>query len=118
IGGSQLFTEHTATAVYPVLDEQAHLDQLAKLWIVVLLGNIIGAFFGAVLLWIAEDIIQGSAGYSYLSNHLLSPSTLPMFGSSVLAGCLMAFGGWLILSGPPSVAQMAQIYLVTFIIGL
>lgn len=39
-------------------------------------------------------------------------------GSALLAGWLMALGAWLVLATPPTVSQLASIYVVTFLIGL
>ena len=36
MSGTQLFTEHTATAVYPLLAIKAGVKQLLRLWLVVL----------------------------------------------------------------------------------
>lgn len=50
LSGTQLFTEHTATAIYPVLDGRAGFKQPFRLWFFVLLGNLIGgSVFVAVL---------------------------------------------------------------------
>ena len=50
MSGAQLFTEHTATAVYPVLDRKTPILRLLRLWFIVVFGNLIGAFLGAGLL--------------------------------------------------------------------
>jgi len=118
MSGSELFTEHTATAVYPVLDGKARVGALLRLWGIVLFGNIAGALLGAVLLWLAEPVITGAAGYVALGTHLIAPALPALFVSAVLAGVLMALGAWLVLSTPPMVSQIVCIYLVTFLIGL
>ena len=41
LSGTQLFTEHTATAVYPVLDGKAQPFQLLRLWVIVIVGNLV-----------------------------------------------------------------------------
>jgi formate/nitrite transporter FocA (FNT family) len=40
---TQLFTEHTATAVYPVLDGKANFISLLRLWAIVGTGNLVGS---------------------------------------------------------------------------
>ena len=50
MSGAELFTEHTATAVYPVLDRQASVPRLVRLWGIVVSGNLLGALASAVLL--------------------------------------------------------------------
>jgi len=118
MGGTELYTEHTATAVYPVLDRRAQPVLLARLWIVVIVGNLIGALAGAGLLSLAEDVIQAGEGYQLVAKYLVSPSNINLLISSVLAGWLMAQGAWLILATPPNITQIICIYMVTFLIGL
>jgi formate/nitrite transporter FocA (FNT family) len=42
LSGTQLFTEHTAAAVYPVLDRRASVPSLLLLWGIVVAGNLMG----------------------------------------------------------------------------
>lgn len=116
--GTQLFTEHTATAVYPVLSGKAGLKQLGRLWGFVLVGNLLGAAASAGLLDLAEEVILAREGYIHVGRHLVGFSSGPLFFSSMLAGWLMALGGWLILVTSPALSQMLCIYIVTFLIGL
>ncbi len=118
MSGTQLFTEHTATAVYPVLERRAKLKQLFRLWLLVLIGNITGAIISAGLLTIADDVIHAKEGYIIIGHHLVDYSSTSILVSSVLAGWLMAMGGWLILGTSTTTGQMACIYIVTFLIGL
>lgn len=116
--GAELFTEHTATAVYPVLDRKASVGDLLRLWIIVISGNLVGAFISAGLLTLADPVVGARSGYIEIGRHLVSFSALPLTVSAVLAGWLMALGAWLILATPPTVSQIVSIYIVTFLIGL
>lgn len=49
LGRSELFTEHTTLAVFPVLDGRAGLGSLARLWALVYTSNIAGAAIFAAL---------------------------------------------------------------------
>lgn len=118
MSGTQLFTEHTATAVYPVLERKAGLIQLFRLWLLVILGNLVGAIASAGLLTIADGVIEAEVGYVAIAHHLVSYSDLTLIVSAILAGWLMALGGWLILASPPAINQIVCIYIVTFLIGL
>jgi formate/nitrite transporter FocA (FNT family) len=118
MSGTELFTEHTATAVYPVLDRRASIRSLLRLWGVVLVGNLIGAFCSAGLLSLGDEVIQAREGYLEIGRHLVQFGPVPLFSSAVLAGWLMALGAWLILATPPTVSQLASIYVVTFLIGV
>lgn len=118
MSGAQLFTEHTATAVYPVLDRKATTRQLLRLWAAVVAGNLVGAFVIASMLTAAESVIHAHEGYVEIGHHLLTPSVSALLMSAVLAGWLMAMGAWLVLATPPDLSQVAVIYFVTFLIGL
>jgi formate/nitrite transporter FocA (FNT family) len=116
--GAELFTEHTATAVYPVLDRKASFGRLLRLWVIVAGGNLVGAFLSAVLLTLAEPVVGARQGYLAMTAHLVDPPPLALLVSAVLAGWLMALGAWLILATPPTVSQIVSIYIVTFLIGI
>ena len=118
MSGAQLFTEHTATALYPVLDRQASAAKLLRLWVVVVLGNLVGAGVGAYLHFLAVDVVGAREGYIAIGHHLFGFASPSLLVSAVLAGWLMALGAWLAVSSPRMGAQMSCIYLVTFLIGI
>ncbi len=118
MSGTQLFTEHTATAVYPILDKKANMKSLLRLWAIVLGGNLLGTFLSSYLIASSDTVIHAAAGFNEVSGHLLSFSFYEVVLSGVLAGWLMAQGGWLIHSSPTASGQIFCIYIVTFIIGL
>jgi len=118
MSSTQLFTEHTALAVYPVLDKRGGLFDLLRVWAIVLFGNLLGCVLGAGLLASAEPVVQAHAGYAAAADHFTHAPAWPMFMSAVLAGWLMALGGWLVLATMPGIAQLMVIYLVTFTIGI
>ncbi|MCI5130672.1 MAG: formate/nitrite transporter family protein [Candidatus Electrothrix sp. EH2] len=115
---TQLFTEHTATAVYPVLDGKAGVARLIRLWFTVIMGNMLGAVISAGLLTAADEVIQGKEGYLVIDHHLVTYGNSSLFVSAILAGWLMAMGGWLVLATPPTISQIVSIYIVTFLIGI
>lgn len=118
LGGAQLFTEHTATAMYPVLDRQVRLTALLRLWAIVIAGNLIGAVGSGGLQYLSAEVIAATPGYIEIGKHMTEYSTGVLFISAVLAGWLMALGAWLVGSSPRTIAQIAVIYIVTFLIGL
>ncbi|WP_052151544.1 formate/nitrite transporter family protein [Paraglaciecola arctica] len=115
---TQLFTEHTATAVYPLLDGATNVTGVLKLWLVVILGNLSGGFIIAVLLNSAESVIHAKQGYLLIANHVLEYQASSLFVSAILAGWLMAIGAWTILSTHSTTSQLLCIYLATFLIGI
>jgi len=118
MSGAQLYTEHTATAVYPFLDRQTSIWNLLRLWITIIMGNLVGAATIACLLKMADTVIHAQAGYIAIGHHLVSYDAFPLLVSALLAGWLMALGAWLVVSRGMDFSQMASIYLVTFLIGV
>jgi formate-nitrite transporter family protein len=118
MSGTQLFTEHTATAVYPVLDRRSNIKKLFRLWLIVIAGNLLGAMISSVLLLQAEEVINAKPGFIQIGKHLVNFGLKPLFFSAMLAGWLMALGSWLIKATSSALSQMASIYIVTFIIGI
>lgn len=118
ISGAQLFTEHTATAVYPVLEKKTGIPKLLRLWVLIIIGNMIGATISAGLLTLADEVIQAKEGYILIAHHLVAYKSSALFFSALLAGWMMALGGWLILAVPAGLSQIVCIYIVTFLIGL
>lgn len=118
MSGTELFTEHTATAVYPVLDQRSRIWRLLRLWVLVGVGNLLGALITAWFLVRADEVIGAREGYLEVGRHLVEPAVGPLLISAILAGMLMALGAWLILATPPTVSQLFSIYIVTFLIGI
>ena len=118
MSGAELYTEHTATAVYPVLDRKARFGSLLRLWITIVVGNLLGAFVSASLMIGADSVIGAREGYIEIGRHLVEFPSMALLLSAVLAGWLMALGAWLIMATPPTVSQIVSIYIVTFLIGL
>ena len=118
MSGAQLFTEHTATAVYPILDRRGSIKKLLRLWLIVITGNIIGTIISSVFLLLAEEVIHARAGYIEIGRHLINYEISALFFSALLAGWLMALGAWLVLGTSSSLSQIVFIYIVTYIIGI
>ena len=117
MSGTQLFTEHTATAVYPVLDRKSDFKSLLRLWLVIIAGNMLGAMISAGFLTATDSVIGARTGYITIGHHLVSFASGSLFLSALLAGWLMALGAWLVMATQPTLSQMVSIYIVTFIIG-
>ena len=115
---TQLFTEHTATAIYPLLDGATNIIGALKLWGVVILGNLSGGFVIALLLNGAESVIAAKQGYILIAEHVLQYDSVSLLVSAVLAGWLMAIGAWTILSTHSTSSQIMCIYVATFLIGI
>ncbi|HLZ43311.1 MAG TPA: formate/nitrite transporter family protein [Candidatus Sulfotelmatobacter sp.] len=119
IGRAQLFTENTLYPVVLVLDERRHLVQMLRLWGVVFVANVVGAWLFAVLLTktaaLHPDILSamvqlGIAGVSGNFGHF--------FWSGVVGGWLIALVAWTVSGSHWTIGQVAMIYLLTFLVGI
>jgi formate/nitrite transporter FocA (FNT family) len=120
IGRSELFTEHTALALLPVLNGSVKVQNLLKLWGIIYLGNVLGGFLFGVLLY----EIGPSVGFAeiesinYFAGKLLRHDWSTIFYSALLAGWMMGLLGWLVTSSQETISRIISIILVTSIIGL
>lgn len=92
LGRQQLFTENTLTAILPLL-AHPNLDtflRVARLWIVVLAANLVGAFlFAALVAHTAVFPPEIQHAFAAIAQHSLRGG----FGLTILRGI---FAGWLI----------------------
>jgi formate/nitrite transporter FocA (FNT family) len=119
LSGTQLFTEHTTLAVLPVLDGEATVADLARLWGVVYATNLLGgAVFaaGMVRFGPAYGIIEPSA-FVELADPLVSHSVAATGFAAVLAGWLMGLLSWMVTSVKGSGARILLVVVVTTVIG-
>ena len=119
LGRSELFTEQTTLAVLPVLDGQASLWTLARLWGVVYIANLAGAaaFAGLVTL-VGPDlgVIQPWA-FGEIAHRLTDHPAHAIFLGGLLAGWLMGLLSWLVAAGRDTISQIVLVWIVTAAIG-
>ncbi len=119
IGRQQLFTENTVTAVIPVLNHRslANLLKMLKLWIVVLVANLLGAFLFA---WVAShsDIFNPQSKQAFLAIGQESARTsfVAAFLKGIFAGWLIALMVWLLPGSEGS--RIWVIIITTYILAL
>ncbi len=119
IGRAQLFTENTLYPVVLVLDERRHLLRMLRLWGVVFVANVLGAWIFALLVakspalhpdTLAELVKLGVAAVTGDPAHF--------FWSGVIGGWLIALVAWTVTASHWTIGQLAVIYLLTFIVGI
>ncbi|MDX1646965.1 MAG: formate/nitrite transporter family protein [Longimicrobiales bacterium] len=119
LGRSELFTEHTALAVFPVLEGRATLSELGRLWILVYLANLVGAAaFAAfaVLLGPRLGIVEVEA-FRHIARALVDHDALTIFLSAVAAGWLVGLLSWLVSAARETVSQVVVVWIITFVMG-
>lgn len=120
LGRSALFTEHTTSAVLPVLTRRASVGELLRLWGFVLFGNIVGAIaFSAFAAALVPSLVEGStAQFAEMARRTASASSWVMFLSAIMAGWLMGLLSWLVIASRETVAQFLSVWVTTMVIGL
>lgn len=119
VGRSELFTEHTTIAVFPVLMGRARLLALGRLWALVYVANLVGAVLvsGLIVLVGPRLITVEPAAFDQLALPMVGPSWWVIVMSAMLAGWLMGLMAWLVAAGRESISQIFVVWLVAASIG-
>lgn len=120
IGRSELFTEHTTLAAFPVLARRAKLLALLRLWALIYLSNLVGA---AIFAFLTTQIGSGLGvtspqAYGHLAHLMVDHSGTMILLSGVLAGWLMGLLSWLMKAARETTSQLLIVWLVASAIGL
>ncbi len=120
LGRSELFTEHTTLATFPVLARQARLARLARLWGIVYAANLLGALaFALLAVWIGPRLgaIERPV-FAVLAHELTDHTWYVILASGVLAGWLMGLLSWLLAASQDTISRILVTFLVTSAIGV
>jgi formate/nitrite transporter FocA (FNT family) len=119
LGRQQLFTENTLTPIIPLLTRRnlSTLARVARLWITVLLANMVGAHLFA---WVAADTPMFRAKTQAAMLALAQDAMNVGFGTAILRGI---FAGWLIamvvwIMAATQVDRVLIIGILTYVVGL
>ena len=120
IGRSELFTEHTAMAILPMLNRSVSLKDLMTLWGLVYAGNLLGGYvFSIILALVAPKVgFIETADFEFLAFELTHYEWDTIFYSALIAGWMMGLLGWLVTSSQETLSRILIIILITFSIGL
>lgn len=119
LGRSALFTEQTTSAVLPVFEGRARVSQVARVWGVVLAGNLVGATaIAAVIAHLVPALgIAGEHTLAEIADNVLRAEGVTLLVSAIAAGWLMGLLSWLVVAARDSTAQILVVFLTTFVIG-
>jgi formate/nitrite transporter FocA (FNT family) len=120
LGRSELFTEHTTLAVIPVLDRQASVRDLTRLWGLIYVGNLVGGFLFTllvVLLMPGLGVVSPGA-FETIALKLVNHDLHWLFIGGIFAGWLMGLLAWLITAAQETTSRLLLIFVVTATIGL
>jgi formate-nitrite transporter family protein len=119
IGRQQLFTENTLFPVALVLEQRRLLVKTARLWGVVLLGNLVGTLLFAVLATKTPALSpEVTAELSRLGVETAAQGFATVFWTGVIGGWLIALVGWLVTASTDTVGQILIIFVVTYVVGV
>ncbi len=120
LGRSELFTEHTTRAVYPVLTRRASMAGLLRLWLLIYVSNLTGtAIFArlATLIGPALRVIDPSA-FVEIGRRAVTYPWWVILLSAMMAGWLMGLLSWLVTAGRDTMSQIFFVWLITSAIGI
>lgn len=120
LGRSELFTEHTTRAVYPVLHGRAPVTRLLRLWAVIYVSNIVGTLVFARLATIigpALGVIQRPI-FGEIALRVVDHPWWVIALSGLLAGWLMGLVSWLVSAARDTTSQLLFVGIITWSIGI
>jgi formate/nitrite transporter FocA (FNT family) len=120
VGRSELFTEHTSRAMFPVISGQASWAALARLWSLVYVGNLVGvALFALVVAFAGPPMkVVAPEGLAKLAGPLVERGWLLMLVSGGLAGWLMGLMAWLVSACRDTISQIVVVWLIATTIAV
>lgn len=115
LGRSELFTEHTALAVQPVLAGRASVAGLLRLWGLVYASNILGAAtFAAFAAWIGPELGEAQSwAFEEIASKYVGHVWWLLLIGGIMAGWLMGLLAWLVTAARDTIGQIVLIWLVT-----
>lgn len=118
-GSQQLFTENTITPVVPYLVSRTSdkLKKLSSLWLVVLIGNLIGALIFAALIGLT-DVFDPKVhtALTAIGHEALKNGFLGTFIRGIFAGWLIALMVWMLPAATTS--QVSIVVIMTYLVGI
>ena len=119
LGRTDLYTEYSTIAIFPVLTGERGVGALLRLWGLVLGGNLAGGFVLAIFITSMAPALKIASlddlvGFAiYLGDYPIGVIAM----SAVLAGWLMGLLSWLIAGGRDTTSQFLFIVVIGVTIG-
>lgn len=119
LGRQQLFTKNTLTVILPLLKKgnAALLGKVARLWVIVLIANLVGAFAFASLLAHSNLFeINVREAFSKIASTAIQPDFGTVLLRAILSGWLIALMVWLLPFAES--ARLWVIIIIAYLVGL
>lgn len=119
LGRTDLYTEYTTIAIFPVLTGERGFGTLLRLWTLVLGGNLVGGFVLALFIASMAPALNIASldDFMVFARYLGAYPLGVIATSAVLAGWLMGLLSWLIAGGRDTTSQILFIALIGISIG-
>lgn len=119
LGNFQLFTEHTITAILPLLAKKTarNLFRTARLWLIVLCANLTGTMLAAAIASLVN--VSGPEQYAAfleVSRSIVDKEPLRLISNGILAGFFVGALVWMLPSSVGS--EFWVIVVIAYVIGL
>ena len=120
LGRQQLFTENTVTAILPLLDDPEKLKtfiKVVRLWSVVLLANLAGAFvFAYAVSHVPMFSSEVQRTFGEIAREAAAPSFAAIVWRGLIAGWLIALMVWILPAAEQT--RLFVVIIITYIVGL
>jgi len=119
LGRQQLFTENTLTPILPLLQRKpnAGVGNVLRLWVIVLIANLIGALVVAVVVAQTKAFDpEIRSAFAEIGHKALEPEFGTLLLRGIFAGWLIALMVWLLPFA--ETARVWVIILITYLVGL
>lgn len=117
LGRMQLFTENTLFPVALVLAQRRHLLATARLWGIVLVGNLLGTATFALLAVQTPALHGARRALVHLGERAGATGFATVFWTAVVGGWLVALVAWLVTASTDTVGQVLLVGILTFFVG-
>jgi formate-nitrite transporter family protein len=120
LGRSELFTEHTTRAVYPVLHRRASVARLLRLWGLIYSSNLIGtAVFARLVSVVGPALgVVDARFFGSIAAQVVDHPWWVIFWSGALAAWLMGLVSWLVSAARDTTSQILFVAIITWSIGI
>ena len=120
LGRQQLFTEQTLTAMLSLFSKdraEGTLANVARLWTVVLIANLVGAaIFAAAILWTPVFTHEVRLAFAEIGHEALNPGFTANFVRGIFAGFLIATMVWLLPGSGES--RLWIVIVIAWVVGI
>ncbi|MDY8110345.1 formate/nitrite transporter family protein [Fulvimarina sp. 2208YS6-2-32] len=119
IGRYQLFTENTLTPVVLVLTKLTSISNLLRLWIVVLIGNMLGALAVAALIAYVDVLtVERVVTAIEIGRHAYETEWTTIFVRALIAGWIVAAMVWLVHASRETISKIFVVFILMYFLGI